>query len=246
MVRVVATGRSLYSAQQVLSPSAPLDYLVFSSGAGIVDWGQTPCGAPIHSRSLTEAQVHTVVAYCLAQRLSFMVHAPAPDSHRFGHLALQAAPDFERRLSRYAEYAHPLERIGGGVAWNGPASQVLVLPPAGDSMRMHAHAVGALPEFNVVRTTSPLDGRSLWLEVFPRGVSKASACQWLAERLHIAADATYAVGNDYNDEALLAWAAHARVVGNAPQPLRERYGAVSSHDEHGASHAARVFGLLEP
>ena len=38
VVRVCATGRTLYSCRQALSPEFPIDYLVFSSGAGIVDW----------------------------------------------------------------------------------------------------------------------------------------------------------------------------------------------------------------
>ena len=35
---VIATGRSLHSAESVLDADFPIDYLVFSSGAGILDW----------------------------------------------------------------------------------------------------------------------------------------------------------------------------------------------------------------
>jgi len=38
IIRVFATGRTLYSALTVLNDLTPFDYLVFSSGAGIVNW----------------------------------------------------------------------------------------------------------------------------------------------------------------------------------------------------------------
>ncbi|MDX1435151.1 MAG: HAD hydrolase family protein, partial [Gammaproteobacteria bacterium] len=38
VLRVVATGRSLHSARLVIDRDFPIDYLVFSSGVGIVRW----------------------------------------------------------------------------------------------------------------------------------------------------------------------------------------------------------------
>jgi HAD superfamily hydrolase (TIGR01484 family) len=38
IIRVVATGRSLFSAQKVMDLDFPIDYLIFSSGAGIMNW----------------------------------------------------------------------------------------------------------------------------------------------------------------------------------------------------------------
>ncbi len=36
--RAVVTGRNYHSTQKVLQADFPIDYLIFSSGAGIVDW----------------------------------------------------------------------------------------------------------------------------------------------------------------------------------------------------------------
>ena len=36
--RVIATGRSLFSTRRVLQNDFPIDYLVFSAGAGVMDW----------------------------------------------------------------------------------------------------------------------------------------------------------------------------------------------------------------
>ena len=38
ITRVIATGRSIYSAKKVLDENLPIDYLLFSSGAGILHW----------------------------------------------------------------------------------------------------------------------------------------------------------------------------------------------------------------
>ena len=38
VVRILATGRSPYSLHRVLPQGLPIDYMVFSSGAGIMRW----------------------------------------------------------------------------------------------------------------------------------------------------------------------------------------------------------------
>ena len=36
--RVAATGRNLFKVRQVLNEDSPFDYVIVSSGAGIIDW----------------------------------------------------------------------------------------------------------------------------------------------------------------------------------------------------------------
>jgi hydroxymethylpyrimidine pyrophosphatase-like HAD family hydrolase len=36
--RVAATGRNLFKVRQVLTEKSPFDYIILSSGAGIMDW----------------------------------------------------------------------------------------------------------------------------------------------------------------------------------------------------------------
>lgn len=118
-------------------------------------------------------------------------------------------------------------------------SQALVIePPPGPGR--HAELALALPGFQVIRTTSPLDGASTWIEIFPRGVNKAAAASWLWRAARESALARVAVGNDYNDLDLLDWAEHAFVVGNAPAELRARYATVATNDQAGFSEAVRI------
>ena len=92
---------------------------------------------------------------------------------------------------------------------------------------------------HVVRTTSPLDHASTWIELFPIGVSKAHAADWIRTRHGIGRTRTIAVGNDYNDLDMLEWADRACVVSNAPVSMRARFEVVRSNDEGGFTDAVR-------
>ena len=232
VVRVVATGRSLRAAERVLDRDFPIDYLAVSSGAGVLEW---------HSRRLlrqhrfeaTEAERVTRVLRRLG--VDFMAHAPVPDDHRFRYVRARSAnPDFERRIGRYDEFATRWEVTGDAFDSSGKVCQFVAIVGA-DEVNLVDRARDALPDFEVVRSTSPLDGRSIWVEVRPPGVGKARAVAWLAARHRLDAERTAAVGNDYNDSEMLSWSANAFVVGNAPADLRERFRVVASNDAGGFS-----------
>ena len=53
-LRVIATGRNLFSARKVLPPDFPVDYVLFSSGAGIMDW---PAQRLLRSVTMAAAEV---------------------------------------------------------------------------------------------------------------------------------------------------------------------------------------------
>jgi HAD superfamily hydrolase (TIGR01484 family) len=234
IVRVVATGRSLFSAQRVLAADFPIDFLVFSSGAGIMSWP---------TRQLLEVQhMAAASALSLARRLrerglDFMLHWAIPDNHRFfTHRTERINLDFEQRARLYADYAQPLELP---LRVDLPMCQALVIdPPPGPGC--YPELAAELAEFSVIRATSPLDGASTWIEVFPAGVSKAAAARWLESALGRGHAPSLAVGNDYNDLSLLDWADLACVVGNAPAELRSRYRTVACNDDGGFSDAVRA------
>jgi hydroxymethylpyrimidine pyrophosphatase-like HAD family hydrolase len=122
-------------------------------------------------------------------------------------------------------------------------SQFLAIEaPASDS---HYEALAAeLDHLNVVLTTSPLDHRSRWIEIFPPAASKSLASEWLRNRHAVAHEDVVVVGNDYNDRDLLDWAVHAYVVANAAPPLKARYRVVASNDEQGFAEAVAARGLV--
>ena len=64
-------------------------------------------------------------------------------------------------------------------------------------------------------------GYTAWLDLAPRGVSKASALDVVRGRLGVAADATLAVGDGRNDLEMLRWAACGVAMGQAPAEVHD-------------------------
>ena len=236
VVRMIATGRSLHSARDVLTPALPIDYLAFSSGAGVIQW---PSEKLVQTHNLNDAEALNALRVLMELGISCMVHWAIPHNHIFHYWrAWEGAPrDFERRLERYRQYAYPIKNLS---CIDKPICQLLGILPSNKLPRF-ALVQKKLPQLNVFRTTSPLDHQSVWIEIFPPEVGKASAAAWVAARHQVALERTLAVGNDYNDVDLLDWAALGFVVENAPSPLLRRYRVVCSNDAGGFSHAVQLW-----
>ena len=232
-VRVVATGRSLHSAHRVMPADFPIDYLAFSSGAGVRSWAD---GRLLRSRAMAPRAASDLVARLRALSLDFMVHHAVPDTHCFHYVrSSEGNDDFERRIERYARFSQPLCDDPPGEV---EVSQLLVVEPPGSASHLDLLA-REFKDVHVVRTTSPLDHASTWIELFPIGVSKSHAADWIRARHGIGRARTIAVGNDYNDLDMLEWADRAYVVSNAPARLRARFEVVRSNDEGGFADAVR-------
>jgi hydroxymethylpyrimidine pyrophosphatase-like HAD family hydrolase len=233
VLRVVATGRSLYSALGVLPEDIPIDYLCHSSGAGVLRWSDR---CPLRTVNMPAEDASTLARELVQRGLDFMLHFAIPSEHHFYvHRVRKKNPDFDRRLQRFAEFSSALPHpLPGGRAM----SRAIVIEPPPDA-GVHAELELALPSFQVIRATSPIDGASTWVELYPRGVNKASAAAWLWESIARPSLVRVAIGNDYNDLDLLAWADLSFVVSNAPAELCARYPTVPSNDAAGFSEAVR-------
>ena len=233
-LRVIATGRSLYSLWRSASKDLPVDYIVFSSGAGILEMATRTI---VRTVLLESTQVSAAVSFLTHHGMDFMVHDPIPENHRFTyHESGRHNPDFRRRCEIYAEFCTPLDR---SAILFGPSTQLLVVDPPGSDAVSHQVVRRGLPGFTVLRSTSPLDGVSTWIEIFPENVSKSHTSAWLAGVFGLESRDTLAIGNDYNDSDLLDWARTAYVVANAPGDLRRLHPSVPSNAEAGVAVAIR-------
>ena len=231
VLRVVATGRNLFSALRALPQDMPLDYLVFASGAGTLEWRSREL---LDVRHLDDMQALGAATRFRDLGLDFMLHQGVPDNHRFWyHRSRSDNADFERRIARYEAHCESWPLAGSP---SGPFSQLLAVE-APDSSLTHAALRESLAPLNVIRATSPLDHQSLWWEVFPEGVSKAAGARFVLRRHRVDASRVLAIGNDFNDEELLTWAPESRVVANAPAELLQRYPQVASNDANGFTQA---------
>ncbi len=240
---VIATGRSDYSFFSLLeslgfsggSPSLPVDYVIFSTGAGIMMY---PTKRLLKSFSLQQEDVLVITQYLNSLSLNFMVHQPVPDTKYFlysshGH----ENDDFHRRLKIYSAFARPFSKeLEKGMSG---ATEVLCIVPRAKGHDIAAMVAQYLTQFSVIKATSPLDGESVWIEIFPPMVSKSMAVQWLIDNIGLSRENVCAVGNDYNDEDLLHWAGYSFVVANSPSTMLIDFSTVAYNNENGVSEAAR-------
>ena len=237
----IATGRSEYSLYKMLDSLQmrgeedllAVDFMIVCTGAGIFDY---PGQALLKSISLDEEDVMKITEYLELSALDYMVHRPIPETHHFLYRFQGTEnPDFLRRLSIYQDFASELPL--GPLEPTGSATEVLCIVPGPQGQEVAARLAQKFPEYSVIRATSPLDGSSSWIEIFAPAVSKSQSVAWLAEKLFVSREKTCAVGNDYNDEDLLAWAGGSYIVANGPEQLKDLYSTVVSNNEGGVSEA---------
>ena len=231
IIRVIATGRSPYSASKVIPNDFPIDYLVFSSGAGIIRWSDKSI---VYTTELNSSKVQEIIDLFVDSSVDFMVQEPIPQNHIFHyHSSGGSNPDFDRRLAVYKDFCSPLIL---GISYPDNATQLIaVLPP---NPELFYSLESKLTGVKVIRATSPLDGESIWMEIFPEGVSKGHSVDWLCKFLgNIQPNEILAIGNDYNDLDLLNYTPNSYLVSNAPDELKQKFKVVASNDESGFAEA---------
>lgn len=240
VVRVVATGRSLYVAQLALPPDFPIDYLIFSCGAGLLEWKTKRL---LTSHHLDGKQTSSLADYLNRRRVDYMVHDPIPDNHRFTYFETGLEnPDFVRRCEKHRAFCR---RGDGGAKVDWEAAQFIVILPPHHGSQGYEGIRRELPDYAVIRTTSPLDSHSVWIEIFRRNVSKSFAGSWLCDLLGIGVDEVVAVGNDYNDLDLLDWAGQSFVIANSPNDLRVGRRLVGRDDQTGFAEAVMLASSVQ-
>ncbi|MEW6712833.1 MAG: HAD hydrolase family protein [Candidatus Riflebacteria bacterium] len=232
IARVAATGRSLFSTRRVLPDDFPIDYLIFSSGAGILEWRS---GKVMQASSLCPPEICSAAAFFLENRLDFSIHHPIPDTHKF-HWYPSSSPhfDFLQRVELFRQFAHT-----GDFRQIDAATQLLAVTD--DSTKLIPELKRRCSGLSVIRSTSPLNRSVDWIEVFPGSVSKGHAGDWLARELEIPVACSMSIGNDYNDIEMLQWAKHSFIMANGPEELRKRFTNAPHHDEDGFSAAVETW-----
>ena len=244
-ITAIATGRSLYSFQRALKQinlggkSLPVDYLIFSTGAGILDVSGDTI---IRSHSISTKDIRKIIACFETSKLDYMVHKAIPDTRYFLYKSHgKKNLDFQKRILLYRQFSTLLNN--GQVLYDA-ATQVLGIIPAKVSPERMAAIRTDLFEYSVIHATSPLDHCSSWIEVFNKKVSKSMAASWLASTLDIKQSDVICVGNDYNDQDLLEWSGKGYLVANGPHDLKPYFKTVSSNNHCGVSQAAVQSDLL--
>ena len=233
LCRVAATGRNLYKVRLVLTEQAPFDYVIFSSGAGIMDWKTQQL---IQSVAVPDEITKEITDYLIAKKHNFKVSRELPDNHNFGWWESYNCPELNRYVEHHKKFG---EAIPIDPDHLFKASQFLMFFPAdSDQFEIVKQEVQSVfPELSIIKTTSPLNPGYIWMEIFPAGVSKAHGIEEICRITGIARENTLGIGNDFNDLEMLEFTQHSYVVDNAPEELKLKYLISLAHYENGFSHA---------
>jgi Cof subfamily protein (haloacid dehalogenase superfamily) len=231
-LRIAATGRNHYSLCKLLPANFPMDYAIFSSGAGIMEWKTKKIIQYLH---ISAQNVQSIVSLLLTYRLNFSVHKAIPENH---HMLLHAphplADDLINYTVFYKDFVEPFNLNNLPLI----ATQFIVL--LNSHVFLYEQLKDKLVDFKTILTTSPVDKKSMWMEIFNPKVSKANGLKWLAEFLKSGNPNILAIGNDYNDIDLLEFANHSFVVENAPKVLKNKYPQVAGNNFNGFTEACRI------
>jgi hydroxymethylpyrimidine pyrophosphatase-like HAD family hydrolase len=120
----------------------------------------------------------------------------------------------------------------------GPVSRVIIRDPnatAEDFVRL-AEELG-------LHGTDYVVGWTAWLDLAPRGVTKASGLQYVVDQLGLTAADVLAIGDGRNDIEMLRWAGRGVAMGQAVQQVIDAADAVTDivAEDGAATEIARWF-----
>jgi len=228
VVRVAATGRSLFKVKEVLPENSPFDYIVFSSGAGVVDWKNDEL---LQHEYFSKNTTEELLKHMLTGNFNFFVFKAIPNNNQFYyHRGADVCIEFENYLTRHEG---DFEALNGRSKLDD-AGQILAIIPNNEKLfeSLKAEILQACKNVRVIRATSPVNNAFIWLEVFPDSVSKGHGIKWLCDQLKIEYSATVGVGNDYNDQDMFEFVAHPYVLSNGIDELKKKYSNVAETNEN--------------
>jgi hydroxymethylpyrimidine pyrophosphatase-like HAD family hydrolase len=202
---VLATGRSIHATMPVAAE------LGLTSG-----WAVCSNGA-VTVRLDADADA----GYEVIDRITFdpgpalrLMHAELPDAH----FAVEDLDSGFRmnKLFPAGELAGHHEVVDLEDLWSDHVTRLVVRSPGHTNQEFH-DLVQRMGLDEVMYAV----GWTAWMDIAPKGVSKASALEVVRRRLGVEPARTVAIGDGNNDLQMIDWAARGVAMGHAPQTVRE-------------------------
>ncbi|MCF6184422.1 MAG: HAD family hydrolase [Bacteroidales bacterium] len=223
IVRIIATGRSLFSFNEVIYNDFPIDYLIFDAGGGIINFKTKEI---IKANFLPAEDVKYIANKLCELKIDFQVRDVIPDSHRYFYRRFSDYnPDFDRLNMLYKNYSTELNDFN----MLCDASRFIAISPTDEIVKIITEE---FTEYSIIRASSPIDNKSVWMEIYPKNVNKGSSLKFLCNELKISMSETLGLGNDYNDIEFLNIIGKSFIVSNAPEILKEKYTISVSNNEN--------------
>lgn len=221
---VLSTGRSFAELTEILETFPEMRYGICESGALVFD---RKASAPIAVHAIDMALARQAVAY--AQTKDILIHIflngrPVISQHRMTQLADFQIPYFQSMFERYSL------QVPDTVDYclNQPR-------PSIEKINLYHHTVAERSKTEQALSHLPLamvDSEKTSLELSAPSVDKGKGLRELCAHLNIPIQATIAVGDSFNDAAILRAAGLAIGMGNTAQPVRELCDVIVSDCDH--------------
>lgn len=221
---VLSTGRSFAELTEILETFPEMRYGICESGALVLD---RKASAPIAVHAIDMALARQAVAY--AQTKDILIHIflngrPVISQHRMTQLADFQIPYFQSMFERYSL------QVPDTVDYclNQPR-------PSIEKINLYHHTVAERSKTEQALSHLPLamvDSEKTSLELSAPSVDKGKGLRELCAHLNIPIQATIAVGDSFNDAAILRAAGLAIGMGNTAQPVRELCDVIVSDCDH--------------
>jgi Cof subfamily protein (haloacid dehalogenase superfamily) len=205
---IIATGRAAANAVPVVRDlGIEQGYVVSSNGAVTVELDAE------HPRGF---KISDVVTFDPAEVLAQLIEH-LPDAH-FAVDDVDGSYRFHRPFPSYAlgdqNFETPLDEL-----MHHPVSRVVVLSPEHDVDEF----LGLISKIGLSSVSYAI-GYTAWLDISPKGVTKASALENQRARLGISKDQVLVIGDGRNDIEMLQWAKGngglAFAMGQAPEEVQ--------------------------
>ena len=194
VVRILATGRSVFSLNNTLPEGLPVDYMVFSSGAGIMRWDDKEI---LLTRELSAEET---LRHCYPSlEIRYKFYHTAKNSRQPSFLL----PEYLLSSRRFPTSYRELSRFGNSYFFDrrdtGRGHSISCYPRRTTTPATRGNSNKNCPTYSVIRSTSPIDNQAIWTEIFAPDVNKGTSCQLLLNQLNLRYEECAGLGNDYND-----------------------------------------------
>jgi Cof subfamily protein (haloacid dehalogenase superfamily) len=205
---IIATGRAAANAVPIVKDLGFEQGFVISSNGAVT--------VQLDSEDPKGFQMTDVVTFDPAEVLAQLIEH-LPEAH-FAVEDVDGSYRFHRPFPTYAlgdqNFETPLEQL-----MHHPVSRVVVLSPQHDVDEF----LGLISKIGLASVSYAI-GYTAWLDISPKGVSKASALEVQRERLGIATNQVLVMGDGRNDIEMFEWAKTsgglAFAMGQAPEEVQ--------------------------
>ena len=236
---VLSTGRSFAELEEILDRFPAMHCGICESGALVYDRRQS---GPVEVRPIPVDVVRQVAD--IARRRDVLIHIfeharPVISRRQMAQLEDFQIPYFRPMFERYSLQVEDV------------LDHCLALEkPSIEKINLYHRNTDAREETRTLLSHLPLelvDSEKTSLELSAAGVDKGAGLWTLCAHLGVPVEATVAVGDSYNDAAVLRAAGLAVGMGNSPEPVRRLCDVIVADCDHdGVAEAIRRFLFQEP